>query len=88
MTRNELNKILLRILKAYEEMRTKSSLNGSSEVLEANREIGKILKSAEERSTEQERWSGSWLKLISKELRNRNQSGFFGCANQNFNSNS
>ncbi|EMF90082.1 hypothetical protein LEP1GSC005_1065, partial [Leptospira santarosai str. ST188] len=60
MNRADINEILTKILKAYEEMRIQSSLNGNSEVLEANREIGKILKSAEKKVTEQERSSGSW----------------------------
>ncbi|WP_229267346.1 hypothetical protein [Leptospira sp. mild_001] len=47
MTRTELNKVITKILKAYEEMRLQSTLNGNSEVLETNREIGRILQTVE-----------------------------------------
>lgn len=76
MNRADINEILTKILKAYEEMRIQSSLNGNSEVLEANREIGKILKSAEKKVTEQERSSGSWMKKISDALRKHLKGGF------------
>ncbi|EKR92381.1 hypothetical protein LEP1GSC163_0216, partial [Leptospira santarosai str. CBC379] len=75
MNRADINEILTKILKAYEEMRIQSSLNGNSEVLEANREIGKILKSAEKKVTEQERSSGSWMKKISDALRKHLKGG-------------
>ncbi|MBW0434982.1 nuclease [Leptospira yasudae] len=76
MNRIELNKILTRILQAYDSMRIQSSLNGNSEILEANRAIGKILQAAERKTTEQERSSGSWMQAISKELRKRLKKGF------------
>ncbi|WP_078130628.1 DUF1016 N-terminal domain-containing protein [Leptospira alexanderi] len=76
MKRTELNKVISKILKAYEEMRLQSSLNGNSEVLEANREIGRILQTVERKSTEQERSTGSWMKSISKELQKHLKRGF------------
>ncbi|EMO28341.1 hypothetical protein LEP1GSC170_3963 [Leptospira interrogans serovar Bataviae str. HAI135] len=52
MNRNELNEVISKILKAYETMRLQSSLNGNSEVLEANREIGRILQTVERKTPE------------------------------------
>ncbi|WP_081104214.1 DUF1016 N-terminal domain-containing protein [Leptospira weilii] len=76
MNRTELNKVISKILKTYEEMRLQSSLNGNSEVLEANREIGRILQTVERKATEQERSTGSWMKSISKELQKHLKRGF------------
>ncbi|EKO13449.1 hypothetical protein LEP1GSC082_3917 [Leptospira kirschneri str. H2] len=52
-------------MKAYEEMRLQSSLNGNSEVLEANREIGRILQTVERKTPEPERLTGNWMRSIS-----------------------
>lgn len=76
MNRNELNKVISKILKAYEEMRLQSSLNGNSEVLEANREIGRILQTVERKTPEPERLTGNWMRSISKELEKHLKRGF------------
>ncbi|EMN54127.1 hypothetical protein LEP1GSC089_0044 [Leptospira interrogans serovar Autumnalis str. LP101] len=78
MNRTELNKVITKILKAYEEMRLQNTLNGNSEVLETNREIGRILQTVERKATEPERSTGSWMKSISKELTKTSQERFFG----------
>ncbi|TQE66863.1 DUF1016 N-terminal domain-containing protein [Leptospira noguchii] len=76
MNRNELNEVISKILKAYETMRLQSSLNGNSEVLEANREIGRILQTVERKTPEPERLTGNWMKSISKELEKHLKRGF------------
>ncbi len=63
MNRNELNKVISKILKAYEEIRLQSSLNGNSEVLEANREIGRILQTVERKTPEPERLTGKMFAI-------------------------
>ncbi len=42
MNREKINQALNGILKVYEEIRSQSSLNKNTVVLEANREIGRI----------------------------------------------
>lgn len=76
MNRNELNEVISKILKAYETMRLQSSLNGNSEVLEANREIGRILQTVERKTPEPERLTGNWMRSISKELEKHLKRGF------------
>lgn len=76
MNRSELNKVITKILKAYEEMRLQSTLNGNSEVLETNREIGRILQTVERKATEPERSTGSWMRSISEELQKHLKRGF------------
>ncbi|EMO08860.1 hypothetical protein LEP1GSC137_3383 [Leptospira borgpetersenii str. Noumea 25] len=68
MNREKINQALNGILKVYEEIRSQSSLNKNTVVLEANREIGRILKDTEKDATNEERTSGSWMKAISFQL--------------------
>lgn len=76
MNQDEINKAFKGILKIYEEIRSQSSLNKNIATLEANREIGKILNSAEKNATTEERTSGSWMKAISLQLQKHLKKGF------------
>ncbi|EMO64556.1 PF06250 domain protein [Leptospira borgpetersenii serovar Pomona str. 200901868] len=76
MNREKINQALNGILKVYEEIRSQSSLNKNTVVLEANREIGRILKDTEKDATNEERRSGSWMKAISFQLQKHLKKGF------------
>ncbi len=57
-------------------MQLDSSLNKNIAVLEANRQIGKILTTAERRLPNAEREVGAWIKTVSEELRKHLKTGF------------
>ncbi|WP_078126203.1 DUF1016 N-terminal domain-containing protein [Leptospira alexanderi] len=76
MNREKINQAFNGILKVYEEIRSQSSLNKNTVVLEANREIGRILKNVEKDVTVEERTSGSWMKAISVQLQKHLKKGF------------
>ncbi|MCG6166867.1 DUF1016 N-terminal domain-containing protein [Leptospira sp. FAT2] len=77
MNQDDIDKALKGILKIYVEIRNQSNLNKNTVTLEANREIGKILKNAEKNATAEEQTSGSWMKTISMQLQRYLKKGFF-----------
>ncbi|TGK05471.1 DUF1016 family protein [Leptospira langatensis] len=76
MKKIDLNKVLESVLKVYAGLQVEKALNSNNLILEANREIGRILANAEKKVTEEERKSGRWMRTISEELKGKLNKGF------------
>lgn len=76
MNKSDQKQILESLLKVYTDLRDKTAIGSKTLIIEANREIGRILVKAEKKTTEAERKSGRWMSGISKELKKELKKGF------------
>ncbi|TGK00808.1 hypothetical protein EHO59_12810 [Leptospira semungkisensis] len=76
MDKKDLAQLSSKIIKLYEKLGKDTALGKNSYILQANRELGKLLNQVEKGLNTAEKTKGSWIKVLSIQLKKKLKHGF------------
>ncbi|TGK00816.1 DUF1016 family protein [Leptospira semungkisensis] len=76
MDKKDVTQLSNKIIKLYEKLGKDTALGKNSYILQANRELGKLLNQVEKGLNPAERTKGSWIKVLSTQLKKKLKRGF------------
>ncbi|WP_244280656.1 DUF1016 N-terminal domain-containing protein [Leptospira saintgironsiae] len=76
MDKKDLTKLSNKIINLYERLGNDTALGKNAYVIQANRDLGKLLNQVEKGLSATERNKGSWIKILSTKLKKKLKRGF------------